>query len=399
MRKVWVAWLLMAGLGQAGPCTAWADLFLLNNGGRIEGELLNADESPRTSYQIQTPFGGRLTLETDQVERVEVRSDAEKVYAERVNRVPDTADGHWKAAQWCEQAKLTGEREFHLEQVLRHDPEHEGARRALGYSRLEGRWVRPDDFMGDRGYVRVGGAWRLPQEIALSEAAGKQQQATVEWRKNIKMWSDWIVKGRGRGSEGEASIRAIRDPAAAPALAELLMDRKQPRPLRRLYFEVLSAVGGNVAEATFARLAIEDPDPLIRDRCLEVLGRWQSKYAVQQFINLLKDPDNPTVNRAGAALAALKDPAATRPLIDALITEHKRLVGGGGINPSFSDQGSGLSMGGKPKIVKEKMRNESVLTALTVIYPGVNFGFNQPEWLRWYAERNTPKSVNLRRSD
>ena len=265
----------------------------------------------------------------------------------------------------CEQAKLPAQREFHLEQVLRHDPAHEGARRALGYSLLEGRWIRPDDYMGEQGYVRVGGAWRLPQELALDESAGKQEEVTVAWRKKLKLWAEWIVKGRGKGSEGEASIRAIQDLEAAPALAEQLLEKKQPRPLRVLYLDVLSALGGNVAEATLARLAIEDADPTIRDRCLEVLSQWQSKYAVQQFINLLKHDQNAIVNRAAAALATMKDPDATRPLIDALFTEHKRVVGGGGINPAFSEQGSGLSMGGSPKVVKEKLRNDSVLTALT----------------------------------
>ena len=104
-------------------------------------------------------------------------------------------------------------------------------------------------------------------------------------------------------------------------------------------------------------------------------------------------------NRAAAGLARLSDPSATRPLIDALITEHKEVVGGSGINPSFSNQGGGLSVGGGPKVVKQKKTNEPVLAALTVLNPGVNFGFDQQAWRGWYAQQNTPVSVNLRRNE
>ena len=105
------------------------------------------------------------------------------------------------------------------------------------------------------------------------------------------------------------------------------------------------------------------------------------------------------VHRAAIALTYLKDPMATRPLIDALITEHKRVVGGDGrISPTFSNQGSGLSMGGGPKVVKEKVRNEPVLGALNALYPGVNLQYDQAAWRRWYAEQSTPRQISLRRS-
>ena len=126
MRTILVIWLIIAGLRLPQPCQAAADLFVLNNGGRIEGVLLNADESPRSSYQVQTRFGGRLTLGEDQVDRVVVKSEAEQRYEEFVKRVRQ-AEGHWDAARRCEQAKLPAQREFHLEQVFCHDPAHEGA--------------------------------------------------------------------------------------------------------------------------------------------------------------------------------------------------------------------------------------------------------------------------------
>ena len=174
--------------------------------------LLNPNESPRETYVVETRCGGRLTLNGEQVEKVVVKSEAERRYEAFLPSVPDTAEGHWDAAQRCEKAGLTEPRNFHLEQVLRHDPDHAEARRALGYSRIEGRWVRQDELMGARGYVRHRGAWRLPQEIVIEQRVERQQEMLVEWRKKLKLWSDWIVKGRGKSEEGQAAIRAFASP-------------------------------------------------------------------------------------------------------------------------------------------------------------------------------------------
>ena len=83
-------------LSLAVPCLSLcravrADMFVLANGGRIEGAWLNPDESPRASYQIETPFGGRLTLDGAEVERVVVKSEAERRYEAFLPSVPDTA--------------------------------------------------------------------------------------------------------------------------------------------------------------------------------------------------------------------------------------------------------------------------------------------------------------------
>ena len=87
--------------------------------------------------------------------------------------------------------------------------------------------------------------------------------------------------------------------------------------------------------------------------------------------------------------------------IEALITEHKVLTGGGGgLTPTFNDQGGGgLSAGGGPKIEEKEFSNHPVLNALTTIHRGVNYGFNKKAWKNWYVQQNVPQAVNLRRSE
>jgi hypothetical protein len=400
MRARFVMVIVLAMPSYLGMVPARADLLYLVNGGHIEGRLLNPDESPRASYVVQTEFGGRLTLDSDQVKHVVVKSEAERRYEAFLPSVADTPEGHLDAAQRCERAGLKEQKHYHLEQVLRHDPEHEGARHALGYSRIDGRWARQDEVMERQGYVRSRGAWRLPQEIALEQMAEAAEQKKIQWRKNIKLWSGWITRGRGRGAEGRANLLGIRDRDAAPALAELVTDQSEPAALRAIYLEVLAEIGGPAAEAALTVVAAQDGDEKIRDRCLDYLAKWQSRYAVSAFVKLLEHDENLAVRRAAVGLARLRDPAATMPLIEAIFTEHKRVIGGGaGLSPSFNSQGGGgLSVGGGPKVIKQTVKNEDVLAALRTLHPNVNIQYDEDRWRQWFVQQNLPGRVSLRRS-
>ncbi|HRX78292.1 MAG TPA: hypothetical protein P5307_04480, partial [Pirellulaceae bacterium] len=331
-----------SGLVLAVCASASADVFLLTNGGQIEGVLLNPEESPRASYVVQSHEGGRLVLEADDVDRLVLKTDAETRYEEVLPLVEDSEAGHWDMAQKCELAGLKEQQEFHLEQVLRHNPDHEDARRALGYNRVDGRWQRPDEYMAEQGFVRHRGAWRLPQEIAIERRERENDEITVSWRKNVKLWREWIVKGRERASEGLANMQAIRDPRAVPALAAQLRQANEPSPLKQLYIEVLSHFpehGTGIGALTY--IALHDADGRVREKALDVLERSGSKIATLAFLKTLGDSENKMVQRAGVALGYMKMPEITTlPLIDALITEHKYTVGGGAqISPSFGSGG------------------------------------------------------------
>jgi len=375
------------------------DVFFLANGGRIEADLLNPDQSPRENYLLRTSFGGRLTLAEAQVDRVLIKSDLERSYDARLPNLPDTVDAHWEMAQRCQQAKLVEQHEFHLHQVLRLQPDHEDARHALGFSRLGGRWMRQDEWMESQGYVRYRGGWRLSQEIELQKIDEEHKSKIFSWRKQLRVWRGWIVKGRERSSRGENEIRLVRDPYAAVALAEMLVNAKEVRALKLLYIEVLGELPSDVAIGALTRHSLNDRDPKVREACLDQLSRIRPFSATATYIVALRNESNFIVQRAAAALAVMNDPVATLPLIDALITEHKQLIGGGGIQPNFSDRGSGLSFGGSPEIKKVKQQNEPVLHTLNALHPGVNFGYSQFDWKNWYIAKHTPPPVTLRRGE
>ena len=160
-----------------------ADVLHLHHGGKIEGELLNPNESPREKYIMRLAEGGEVTFKVDLVEKFVPLSQNQKRYRQVVTNMPNTAAGNWKMADWCKKIGLRQERRFHAEETVRLDPDHTAARQFLGYIRLEGEWTTRDAFNKKRGFVKHQGVWRLPQEVALLKQQRQTELAVKGWFK------------------------------------------------------------------------------------------------------------------------------------------------------------------------------------------------------------------------
>jgi hypothetical protein len=394
-------------LGTA-PLVLYAEVFVLRSGGRIEGEHLNPDRSAGQAYQVRTDDGVRLALAESAVQRVVTKTDIDKQYETLLPKVPNTVEGHWSMAEWCKEAGLVDQRKRHLAAVVALDPNHADARKALGYSRYGARWMLPEEYMQSQGYVRYKGAWRLKQEIDIDTQANRHELAAKQFRRDIRRWLEQVASGGRHAETAERELNAINDPDAAPALAEILADTQQPRAVRQRCLDILGRLPPGLAMRTLINIAMDDPDANIQDACLSELKREGAPSAVSSFVSQLKSKDNTRVNRAAECLQRLGDKSATLPLINALVTEHKFLIqqGGspGGMSATFGNGGSGsnspgggLSMGGKPKEVKQKLPNPSVRAALATLHPGVNYQYDIDAWRSWYTTSQTTASIDLRR--
>lgn len=381
-----------------------AEVFLLTTGGQVEGQLQNADQRPRENYQIKTLLGVTITLDKSQVQRVVPQSDAERQYQELLPRVPNTAAGQWEMAEWCHGKGLTRQREYHLEQVIALDPDHSGARYGLGYGKVNGRWLRTDEYMRSQGYVWVLGGWRLQQEVAVETRERELESAQKDWKVKLKRWRGGLA--RRRTTDTIADIKAIRDPLAAAAFADLL-EEEQQRALKLLYIDVLGQLRTTTATLALIKCGLNDVDESVRDRCLDQLANYGTHDAVSAFLRALDSDDNGLINRAAVGLARMNDPDAISPLIDALTSKHKMVLsaggGGGGLGPigvGFGSNGpGGLSVGGRPRIIEQEVRNHGALDALIALSSGENYLFDKEAWKRWYVDSHTPHDVNLRRRD
>ena len=391
----------------AVPPTALAEVVLLKSGAKVEGEILNPTRSKDDLVEVVPVEGLKLTLAASQVKGVLVQTKVLKDYDSAVAKMADTLDAHLAMAQWCLEASLAEQRKFHLSQVIKHDPNHAMARATLGYIKVGSGWMTQNEYKRRQGYVLKGGAYRLAQELETTERAGQWERDTLAARKNLKMWFTWLG-GKGKGADQALeNIRGIREEAAAPALADAVADARLSRDLRLMCLDVLTQFPPNYYGSTLIKIAMDDTDPEMSDKCLDVLREQRSQQAILTFIKGLKAKDNKVVNRSAQCLQRLGDPAATVPLIDALVTKHELVIQTGspggvaaGFGGSGDDNGLGnFSMGDKSKKISRELNNDAVLSALTSLHQGVNFNFNETAWRAWYIESHTSPDVNLRRGE
>ena len=383
---------------------ALGDTFHLKSGGVIEGELLNADERPRMSFRIRVDDASTITIDAKDVRRVIQDSPAKRAYDRMLPRMPATSEGNWRMSQWCAKNKLADLEQFHLEEVLRLDPNHQDARKRLGYTNIDGRWVKPREHQKEnreeQGYRMFAGRWRVEQEIALIERRERQEREIVKWRQNIRRWRGWL-KGR-RADAALNEFRAINDPAAASVLADELKKESNEK-VKALFVETLGRLETPASTTALVQFALEDDDANLRDQCLAELAKRNTPQLASQFTRALGSGNPQQIERAAVALADLNVKSSIPYLIDALTTKQRRKVGNPGqISPAFSRNGSGtpgfnLGVSGKPKIVERTLQHRSVLQALVALSGGANFQYDKAKWKSWYAQEQAPDIFDLRR--
>lgn len=96
-------------------------------------------------------------------------------------------------------------------------------------------------------------------------------------------------------------------------------------------------------------------------------------------------------------MAQLKAGSALLPLIERLVTTHKRqTAGSNATDVAFGSQGSYTMGPSKSKLLEHTVSNPDVLEALTTI-TSENFNYDKAAWLAWYANKFFSSQDDLRR--
>jgi len=413
----WLVWLWAGVL----VCPVGADVLVLQSGGRLSGQIVSEPNPPAGPgrWSIRTLSGATVEVEAGDVASVQRRTLVREQYADRLARTPDTAAGQLALADWCREQGLTSERTRHLEQVLRHEPQNETARKALGHRRHGGTWMSPDEVQQSKGFVKHKGKWVLPQEVPLLEQEEQDSAAQRQWFKPVKMWYGWLLTDDPqRQAEGLGEFRQLRDPTAAVAVIRTFQ-KAQAEPLRLLLAEVLSNLECPASLRRLVELTLHDDSGAVRDRALQGFRLWGGASAQPVYLRALRNDNNLVVNRAGWALGKLGDDKVVPELIEALVTRHRyqaqvpeNMIGATSdgrwmqaIDPSTlpPQVATMLAAGQLPQgvifdspfsnSVRQRMRtvyfnvdekNLSVREALTQL-TGEDFQFDEPTWRRWRA--------------
>lgn len=381
---------------------ASADEFQLKTGGTIQGSV--RDRGDNGEYLVRTDQGALVTLSRRQIDDVVAVDDIDQAYEERSRTSPDTVEAHRELANWCKENRRSKLAKAHLQRILELDPADEQARLKLGYQQYRGQWLTRDEMMAARGMRKYDGDYRTAQDIALRERTKRRERIETDWLLKLRTWVGWLDKRRS--DEAVTLISEIEDPHAAVAIVKLL-EREKNQRIRDLLTETLANLKTPLTVQTLVNFSLNDPDPEVRLQCLDYLLRYHRPINLEPYVQALNDRkySNQIINRAGVALGEIGNPEAISPLIDALVTTHTftnpsappgNISAGFGTSPNGG--GGGLSMGGKKtKTVRRNLQNLKVRQALVELSGGLDYGFDEKIWRRWFVKKQIPDYVDARR--
>jgi hypothetical protein len=181
-----------------------ADQVFLKSGGQLTGVLVD-----RTAASIVIEVAaGRVSIPASRVDHVSLGSSALATFHARASGL-DAGDGAgWLAlAQWALDLGLQTQARGAFERVVGIDPDNAVARRALGQSLVDGRWLSEADAYRARGFVQFQGAWVTPSERDADLRAQEAQAAAAGARAD--------AEARAREADARAAEAEARRAEAA----------------------------------------------------------------------------------------------------------------------------------------------------------------------------------------
>jgi hypothetical protein len=192
-------------------------------------------------------------------------------YMERRARAPETADGQWKLALWCEEAGLPDQAAVHFLRVVKLDPRREAAWKRLGYKRTGGRWVKPEVLSAERAEFEA------------------QARADKLWRPRLEHWRDGLApRDRAKRALAEGALSRITDPRAVP-MVWMVFARGDASSQRRAA-TILGQIDAPGASRALAMLAVFSPHAEARQQAKEVLRRRDPRDFAGLVVGMFRDP-------------------------------------------------------------------------------------------------------------
>jgi hypothetical protein len=158
-----------------GPLVA--DVVYLKSGGRFAGRILE-----QTAEKVVVDFGdGTIGLPMEQVEQIVREPSPLDEFAARASKLgPEDASGWRGLAQWASMQGLSAQSRAAYKKVLAVAPDDPEAREALGFVKVDGRWLTEEESYRARGFVRYDGEWMTPAEVQLAQSDAARAQARDE---------------------------------------------------------------------------------------------------------------------------------------------------------------------------------------------------------------------------
>ncbi len=177
MRRLTLA-VILAALAAA---PALADVVYLKNGGRVEGTVTDLGDTLKVEHRF-----GTVTLKKSEVAGIERKATVEQVYAERRAKTDLTDPAALVAlGLWCRENGWETQAVKEFNAALAIDPDHRGARHALGHVFYEGAWRSEREIMEMKGFVLFEGQWVTREELLALKAAEAERKRVREIERTL----------------------------------------------------------------------------------------------------------------------------------------------------------------------------------------------------------------------
>jgi hypothetical protein len=149
---------------------AAADELVLRNGAAFTGVVREEGEKVVMVLDI-----GTMTFPRSEVRSIRKTDDPLKEYEQKLLAAKD-AKGYYEVALWAREKGLDTRANELFRKVISLDSDHEGARKALGFQKIEGKWLDGDELMMARGLLKVNGRWLPKDTVERMQENDKQLQ-------------------------------------------------------------------------------------------------------------------------------------------------------------------------------------------------------------------------------
>jgi len=185
--------------------------------GRLRWEAVN----PTDSAQLEEFALWAKTRGLPHFEQVALRTSL----AERRKKGdPKDAEGLYQLGLWAKSAGLPADAIVLFQQAVAAAPDHEFARRALGYQSFQGKWMTPNEVKVAMGLIEFEGDWMTPQAkeaVLTARTLEKERKLLEEVRRKL---DEERAKARAE-FEGQKAALESRMSELAARVADL--DRRR----------------------------------------------------------------------------------------------------------------------------------------------------------------------------
>lgn len=182
---------------------ALADTVVLRDGRKVVGNVSFEKNEVVVKQKL-----GEVRVARAEVERIDTDDDFSELARQKDKLANGSAEDRYRLGVWCRDHGFQDDARAAFQSVLALDPDHAGARAALGYAKIDGRWVSEDDAMRARGLVKLGDRWVTPAEKALADTLAEEKRRAAEER--ARKAEEERVAARKARADAEAKARDER---------------------------------------------------------------------------------------------------------------------------------------------------------------------------------------------